>query len=274
MLARLPAGYRALFDRAVEVFASESHVRGMWLSGSLARGTADVASDLDVLVAVDDEHYDEFATSWRAWLEAITPTVLAEELPFAKGSSWSVTPGFERFDVVVERASDIESTFFRTRLAVFDHDRLTARMPPASPGAGPNPDKVRSLVEQWFHFSAMLETILVRQDWLLADEHLHFLSGLVYQLFVEANAPTPAMGVKQWSAKLSDVQRETMLALPRSARSVPELVTAHLALSRAFIDTAGPLADALGVPWPDALAEAATAHLRDVLHIEEPYPSG
>ena len=43
-LAPLPAGYRGLFDRLLAVVQTDERVRGMWLSGSVARGVADAGS--------------------------------------------------------------------------------------------------------------------------------------------------------------------------------------------------------------------------------------
>ena len=254
------------------MFEADERVRGVWLSGSLARGTADAASDLDLLVAVRDEDLEPFAAEWRVWLEAITPTVLAEALPFLPGSFWSVTPAFERFDVVVEPASVMPSTFFRTRLPVLDRDDLTARIPPAEDGDGPSAAKVAALVDEWFHFTGMPEVVLCRDDWLLAVEHLHLLRGLLYRLYVEANAPLPPSGLKQWSSKLTPEQQAVLMGLPTAAYDRDELVAAHLAVAGAFLGEARPLAERLGVEWPGPLEAAATAHLREVLGIAEPYP--
>jgi hypothetical protein len=66
-----------LFDRAAAMFAADERVRGMWVHGSLARGAADAASDLDLVLAVRDADFGEFAGQWRAWLAAITPTLTA-----------------------------------------------------------------------------------------------------------------------------------------------------------------------------------------------------
>ena len=270
-MARLPAGYQQLFARAVDVLGSDERVRAVWLSGSLARGTADAASDLDLLVGVADEHHEAFAGSWRTWLAAITPTVLADEQWFAKGSFWSITPGFERFDVVVEPASAIPTTLFPVRVPVFDHDDLTARLPDER-HREPSAAAVATVVEDWFHFSAMLEVVLVREDWLLAAEHLHLLRDLLYKLFVEGNQPLPPTGLKRWSEKLAPGQRDVLASLPTSAGSRAEVVDAHLAVARAFLGAARPLARRIEVPWPTALEAAATAHLRTVLAVPEPYP--
>ena len=74
----------------------------MWLGGSLGRGVADAGSDLDVVVAIAAGSFDGFAAGWRDWLAAITPTVLARELPRLPGSFYSVTPECLRLDVVAE----------------------------------------------------------------------------------------------------------------------------------------------------------------------------
>ncbi len=269
---RLPPAYRDLLDRAAQVLVADERVRGMWLGGSLARDTADAASDLDVFVAVADEDLQEFAEAWRELLASITPTVLAEEQWFAKGSFWSVTPGYERFDVVVEPVSKLPETLFPVRTVVFDHDGLTGRLPAERPRT-PAPATVRKLVEDWFHFSAMPEVLLVRGDWLLATEHLHFLRDLLYKLYVEANQPLPPMGLKRWTEKLTPEQARVLRAVPTAAESRNELVAAHLQLARAFLGTARPLAASLGVDWPEEIEAAARRHLVEVFGVDDPYPA-
>ena len=244
----------------------------MWLSGSLARGAADAASDLDLLVAVADDAHESFAGEWRDWLAAITPTVLAEELWFAKGSFFSVTPDFERLDIVVEAAAQLPSTMFRVRTVVFDHDGLDAIVPDVEPPT-PSAATVGKTVEEWFRVTGMPEVLLVRRDWLLAAEHLHLLRSLVYRLYVECNQPLPMMGIKQWSSKLTAEQVATLEALPTDVRDVPSFIDAHLACSRAFLAVARPLAARLDVVWPHELEAAATRHFSDVLGIDDPYPS-
>ena len=257
--------------KAVEVLGADERVRGMWLSGSLARGAADRASDLDLVIAVADEHLDQFAEEWRTWLAEITPTVLAGELAFAKGSFWSVTPTWERFDVVVEAVSQVPTSSFPVRVTVFDRDGLTGRLPEAE-SRDPSAVEVARLIQEWFRVTAMMEVVLWRQDWLLAAEHLHYLAGLVYAVYVESNQPVPPMGVKRWSQRLTDPQRVTLERLPRSALNADDLVSAHLAYSRAFLKAARPLADGLGVHWPAEVEKAAARHLTEVTGVADPYP--
>ncbi|HUR48034.1 MAG TPA: nucleotidyltransferase domain-containing protein [Acidimicrobiales bacterium] len=253
------------------MLGADDRVRGMWLSGSLARGNADRASDLDLVIAVADDHREQFGSEWREWLADITDTVLAGELVFLKGSFWSVTANWERFDVVVEAVSEIPTTRFPVRTLVFDRDDLSTRLPPPK-SRGPLPGEVSRLVTEWFRVTAMAECILWRSDWRLAAEHLNVLTNLLLELYVEGNQPVPPMGVKKRSDQLTAEQRVTLEELPRSARSAEEFVSAHLAFSSAFLGAARPLAELVGAEWPGRVEHAAARHLTEVLGTANPYP--
>jgi hypothetical protein len=54
-LAPLPETYHQLYRQVLAVCEPDERIRGLWLSGSLARGNADGGSDLDLLLAVDDD---------------------------------------------------------------------------------------------------------------------------------------------------------------------------------------------------------------------------
>ncbi len=267
----LPQGYQDLFGRAAEHFRNDRRVRGMWLGGSLARGTADAASDLDLIVAVADNAFDEFTSTWSEWLSAITPTVLAATLPFAPGILYSITPNFERLDIVVEPVSLLRDTPHRYRTIVFDRDQLSDLVPISQPGVGPSASTVEGLITEYFRINAV-ETILVRDDWLLAREHVHVISTLIYRLLSEANAPLPPMGVKQWSTKLTPEQAAAMSSLPTGCSDLASLRDAHQRLATLFVSNADELADRLDIDWPQQLEDAASMHLKHYLQLDVPFP--
>ncbi|HEY8742023.1 MAG TPA: hypothetical protein VIU62_02925, partial [Chloroflexota bacterium] len=122
-LTALPAGYGPLFARAASTFEADDRVRGMWLHGAMARGAADAGSDLDVSIAVADDHFEAFASEWQTWLARITPTVTAR--PLGPGSFYALTPTCERFDIITEKVSEVPTTGHRRRIVVFDKDGLT-----------------------------------------------------------------------------------------------------------------------------------------------------
>ena len=256
ILQVLEPGYDALFDQAVQVFAADERVRAVWLSGSLGRGDADAMSDLDLIVAVADEALPDFAAQWPDWLAHITPTLIARSLPFAPGSLYAVTPERLRIDVVAEPASRVGKSPFRHRVVVFDRDGLDAEVPVPEP-VGPSVERVSMLVEEFFRDVGMFPVVLEREDWLLGLEAIHLVRSLLYQLFVEMNAPLPPMGVKQWSAKLTMTQRRVLEALPTGDADRESVVAAHHAVAHAFREHARAACATLGIAWPDDL-EAAT----------------
>jgi predicted nucleotidyltransferase len=266
-LAALPPGYHALFDRAAQVLWADTRVRALWVSGSLARADADAFSDLDLVVAVEDAGFDEFAADWRSWLAAITPTVIAREIPFLRGSVYSLTPTCERLDVVVERASAVKNAFL-PRAVVFDRDDLDAQRPRPLPPAGPDPQKVAFAIEEPFRYLAMFPVLLGRNDFLLGQEAWGHLRRRLSEVFLAANAPLPATGVKHWRDKLTPAQYAVLesLAWPEATREA--LVDAHVAILRAFVAHAKPIAERLGVTWPHALEDAVRAQWRRELGVE------
>jgi hypothetical protein len=258
----LEPGYAELFDRVATVCAPDDRVRALWCSGSIARGTADVASDLDFIVTVADDSLAEFTREWQAWLAGITPTVIARPLPFAPGSFYSVTPERMRLDVVVEPVAAIATTIFPARLVVFDRDDLAARLPEPPPPAAPDRARIAHLVEEFFRDYGMWNTVVDRGDWLLGLEAVHLLRTLLYQLFVESNAPLPAMGVKRWSDKLTPPQRACLEALPPGDATRVGVAVAHEEAARAFVTAARDICGRFAVPWPDELEASTVGYLR------------
>ncbi|MBM4336747.1 MAG: hypothetical protein FJ108_12685 [Deltaproteobacteria bacterium] len=260
-LDALPRGYAALFERAASVLAADPRVRAVWVSGSLARGDADAFSDLDLLVAVADAEFDSFAASWRSWLAQITPTVLAREIPFLRGSLYSLTPDCERLDVVLERVSALAVSPFRTREVVFDRDGLDARVPKPAPASGPDRAKLASAIEEPLRYLALLPAVLGRGELLLAQEAFGHLRRRISELFLEANAPLPTTGAKHWRDKLSAEQYAVLESLPWPEATREALVEAHLAAGRALLAHGRPIASKLGVSWPEPLERAVREYL-------------
>jgi hypothetical protein len=69
--------YPALYERTLEVLSADDRVKGVLLSGSVATGTADRWSDLDLQVVTHAARHEEFLADWPQWLARITPTVFA-----------------------------------------------------------------------------------------------------------------------------------------------------------------------------------------------------
>jgi predicted nucleotidyltransferase len=262
VIERLEPGYAAIFDRALSTFEADERVRALWLSGSLARGEADRGSDLDLILAVRDEDHAAFVEGWHEWLAAITPTLIAREVPFVRGIFYSVAPGRERLDFVVEPVSSVPNSFHRYRAVVFDRDGLDAQVPPPLERQ-PDPGAIAGLVEEFFRVYGLSPVVVEREDWLAGQEGVHLLRDLLYRLFVESNAPLPPMGVKQWSRKLTPEQRAVLEALPSGAAPEKDpVIAAHEQIAKAFVREGRRICGKHEVPWPEELEAATRRYLR------------
>jgi hypothetical protein len=249
-LAALIPSYRPIFDRLLAISEGDDRIRALWLSGSLAKGTADGGSDLDVLLAIRDGDVEGFAAHWREWLAKITPVLIARELGPGHGF-YSTSTGCERFDVVWEPVSDLPVSQHRYRHVVFDRDGLDATVPAPVPAPGPDLGRLRWMVDEFFRVEAIAPFMLnQRRDYLCVVDGVQNLHRMLYQVFVECNQPQPPMGVKQWSARLTPEQRQILTALP-VARPERESIIAGLQAVGSAMRTAGRAAvTGCGCEWP------------------------
>jgi hypothetical protein len=265
-LAPLPPGYTELARRVTGACAADHRVRGLWLVGSIGRGAADAGSDLDVAVAVADEAADEFRRTWPTWLATWTPTVLAAEIPGLPGALYTTTPDCERLDVVIEAASAVATTPYRTRLCVLDKDGLDATIPSPEPAPGPDPARMTALVTEALRQLALFPAaVIAREDWLLGVVGVGQLQQMLYQLLVETNQPLPPMGVKQWSSRLTPIQRRLLIELPTPSPTPDGTSRAMRATWAALIGPVRSAVESQGAQWPDELDAAVRTYLSKTL---------
>jgi hypothetical protein len=234
----------------------------MWLHGALARGAADPGSDLDIDIAVVDDEFDAFATSWREWLAEITPTVSVLPVAGLPGSFYALTPTCERMDVICERVSQLSTSQLTRRVTVFDKDDLTKLIPPPQ-DPGPDPNVIERLIHEVLRQAANFPVVMIREDWLLGVVAVQDVHRMLYQLFVESNKPQPPTGPKQWSLKLTTEQRRLLTALPVPQPTADSVLPARTAALELFFQEAPRIASESGAAWPDELADAVRGYLRD-----------
>jgi predicted nucleotidyltransferase len=94
--------YVELYRRTQQVLGVDPRVKAVELPGSLARGTADRWSDLDLKIITTPEGYDSFLSDWKIWVARITPTVFARR-PIAPFIINTLTPEGLTLDMAVFR---------------------------------------------------------------------------------------------------------------------------------------------------------------------------
>ncbi|HEX5089232.1 MAG TPA: nucleotidyltransferase domain-containing protein [Nocardioides sp.] len=256
-IAPLEDGYAELLAAVAELLREDEQVRALWVSGSVARGTADAGSDLDVVVTVRDPAPFTDPSAWSSLDPVITEPIPGRAASFAL----TVRSGL-RIDVVVEGVEELAATPYRHRVEVFDRDGLVVPDPPAD-GGGPDPAAMGAVVTEFLRQAAIFPAAVVaREDWLLGQVAVHNYSVLLFRLFAESNRPLPPMGVKQWSARLTEPQREVLAALPQPRATREDVVAAMIAVRDALITHGRVAVESVGGTWPDGIEAAVAAYWR------------
>ena len=244
--------YEALYARACEVFGADPRVVRVEVHGSIADGTADAWSDLDLKVIVRDAEFGSVLDEWRAWMDAITPTVLLDR-PIANFIINAVTADGLTFDVSVWR----ESTPEWTQPAGFGVGLLSGKRYNDYPAAVAYAvqERLRCLAGPGIRF-------VKRGD---AVAHLagigHTMSLLMTVLLAETGV-IPADS-RHPERALTDDQRAVFASLPPVGATPDSLLAFELALAEATLTRARPLLS----DWPTALESVAAKNLREHLGV-------
>jgi hypothetical protein len=104
----------AIVSRAVAILSADARFPAGWLEGSLADGSADPYSDIDLHLAVVDAAWDEVWPARLAVVERIAPVLASLDVPGVFGTGCLIE-GPMKLDVFFERQSTLA---MHTRIAV------------------------------------------------------------------------------------------------------------------------------------------------------------
>lgn len=251
-LAPLPQEYRPLLSTLAAELERDDRILALFLGGSVGRGMADAGSDLDLLVTVADEDFERVAETLAGNLAHVIDPVIALPIPGMPGTfAYTTAQGF-RLDLVLERVADVDRPAFRRRVPVFDRGGISALISaPADLDNGPEPAKLESILQEFHRQQAIFPAAVVaRGDWLLGQEGVHGARLMLYQLFVEANQPLPAMGGKQWTRRLTQGQRRVLERLEPPTAARGPVIAAMTAVRAAFLTVGRSTAEGAGATWP------------------------
>lgn len=262
-MASMPAEYRHLLVDVRDVLGADARILALFLGGSIGRGVADAGSDLDLLLTVADDDFDALVEGLAAILAGVVDPVITLAIPGMPGSHAYTTRRGLRLDVVLEKLAEVDRPAFRRRVTVFDRADVRALLSPAEDAnSGPDPATLAAIVQEFLRQQAMFPAVLARADWMLAQEGFHNARLMLYQLFVETNQPLPAMGVKQWSSKLTSAQRSLLESLDPPAADRDEVISAMSSVRAAFQTSGRAAAEAAGMAWPLEVDDAITDYWR------------
>lgn len=248
--------FAALWTRARAVLEADERVRSVAISGSVAAGTADEWSDLDLQVVVHADRFDELLVEWPRWLEAIAPTVFART-PIAPFIINAVTDEGLTLDIAVYKG---EAVAFTPPSDYVVGMLSTTRFADLS-------DALEYAVAEQLRGLAGPFVSLVRRG-----EHVRHLTGVPHLLgllttvfLAELGAPPPG---KQWNRTFTQEQLAAVASLAPVSATYEGVVGFGLAVAELVVRRARPLFADLQLEWPAPLARVAAHRLRETLGIE------
>ena len=256
-LEDLDPRYGPLYERVRTVLDDDERVRAVAVSGSVAAGTADRWSDLDLQVLAHPDRYDELLADWPRWLAEITPTVFART-PIAPFVINAVTDDGLTLDVAIYAG---EAPRFPPPTGEYTVGMLAGQR-----FADVADAMEYAVAEQLRGLAGPFISLLQR------DEHVRHLTGVPHLLsllttvfLAETGAAPPA---KHWNRTFTEEQRAAVGDLPPVGATREHLMAFGLGLAELLVTRARPLYVTHGRTWPAALADVAARRLRDVLGVD------
>ena len=251
-----------LLDRVRDDLLTDDRVRGLWLTGSLATGSDDSFSDVDMFLVVSEDDLPGYLDGWPSFAESYSP-LLARRLGPAPVFN-HVLHGWLRWDVVVGTPAEVSNLDCTQVTEVFNHDGLT----PSSPShRGPDPDVVRELTEEFLRVLGLLPVVLGRNELVTAVSGAGLLRQLLTTLLRYRAEGDRLSGALHLSRVLPAHEVTALAALPPVYAERAAVVRLHVACAAMFLPVAREL---LGDGYPFDLEAACWSHLRAHLGSDVP----
>jgi predicted nucleotidyltransferase len=253
-----------LFDTIVRILEADPEIQGVWLGGSLGKGTGDAWSDVDVVIMVADPQ--KTGARYLAKIPEIAEPALIT--PMFGGSTINVvTADWRRFDLDFA-APDNPKLASPNRRLIFN--RSGREIPARAPQAYTTPpDALLKLVNEFIRVAGITPVVIGRKEWVLSLSGMDALRRLTIDLMLEENGYSPMNrgGALHRNNMLTPEQVVELEAMTPVAASRDGAVTAVNELSAIFLPRARRLAAKVGMAWPERFEKLTRDHLKRELGI-------
>lgn len=258
----VPPRLRPTLGMLLKKCADDDRIRTAWLEGSLAEGSADDWSDIDLHLAVrEPEGFDAIE-----WLDSQVHLVLSDAIPGLTGAFICLTSDWIHIDVNVhasasDRASD------GARRVLLDRGGLMEDSPNDQRRPG-QPFFPRQDVQIFLYFLGKTVASVHRGDLIALSRATAMMRDrlLVNLLLAENGVPNESIS-KRIGQHLSDDQIQCLQSVPAFGLSEIGLREAQQSIAAVYLGRARKLAENCAATWPLELEQATRRLLRDELQM-------
>jgi predicted nucleotidyltransferase len=255
-------------EQAAVVLRKDERIRILWLTGSLAKGTADAQSDVDLRAAVRATDFATIDQWWQDLLSQVAPLVWKYRWPGPPDEAilGAITVDYLRFDVVIQSLRDTRPRTLEATQLLFDKDGEAEHFLLTAPSARDPYAHLPILVEDYIRLLGMLPIVVERNDVPIGMEgQLALHSMLISLLLLENGIDRMTTGKRHVAAFLNEEQRAILAQVPSLAPTMESLIQGRLAYGRLFLPRARQLMEAHGQVYPEDFEVATQRHLWETL---------
>ena len=261
----------AFVKQAALILRKDERLRILWLTGSLAKGTADAQSDVDLRVAVRAADFATIDRWWQDLLNQVAPLVWKHRWPGPPDEAilGAITTDYTRFDVVIQSIHDTRPRTLEAAQLLFDKDGEAEHCLLTAPSSHDPYAHLSVLVEEFIRLLGMLPIVVEREDVPIGMEGQFALhSMLISLLLLENGIDRMSSGKRHVAAHLNDEQRDILAQVPSLAPTMTSVIEGRIAYGRLFLPRARRLMEIHGQIYPEAFEAATVRHLWETLGVK------
>jgi predicted nucleotidyltransferase len=258
----VPPRLRPTLGMLLRKCADDGRIRTVWLEGSLAEGSADDWSDIDLHIAVrEPEGFGAIE-----WLDSQVHLVLSDAIPGLTGAFICLTSDWIHIDVNVH-ASVSDRSPDGTHRVLLDRDGFMEDSPNDQRRPG-QPFFPTQDVQIFLYFLGKTVASVHRGDLIALSRATAMMRDrlLVNLLLAENGVPNESVS-KRIGQHLSDEQTYCLQGIPAFGLSEISLREAQQSIAAVYLGRARKLAEKCAATWPLELEQATKRLLRDELQM-------